>query len=433
MEKLYSLFKQSTGICTDTRKVKKGSLFVALKGANFDGNLFASDALSKGALVVVIDDADIADSLDNDSFILVNDGLNSLQDLASYHRNQLNIPIIGITGTNGKTTTKELCHAVLSTEFKCYATKGNLNNHIGVPLSLLEVTQGHDLAIIEMGANHQGEIADLCKIAKPTIGIITNIGKAHLEGFGSFANIVLTKNELYSSVIDAKGTILYNLDDTLLVNLIGDYKITFSYSRTFKNSDFFYELGSNEICAGVIFDKIKVDSKLFGGYNGENIACAIALAIKMNVSKEGIVQGIENYEPGNNRSQLVSTSSNDLILDAYNANPSSMLNAVGEFLNLESAQEKILILGDMLELGSFSDFEHQKLVNEISSKRSSFAHCHLVGKEFQQCKVAKDQGVSVHASVQELKNIIINSPLNGNLIFLKGSRGIKLEELIDLL
>jgi len=431
METLYTIFKQSSGICTDTRKVTDGCLFVALKGANFDGNLFISEALNQGAIAAVTDSPEIANSLNSEQVVLVKDCLVTLQSLASYHRDQLSVPIIGITGTNGKTTTKELCHTVLNSQYNCYATKGNLNNHIGVPLSILEVNNQHDFAIIEMGANHLGEIAELCLISKPNIGIITNIGTAHLEGFGSFENIVKTKNELYKYIIQTNGSIIFNLDDSILSKLVNGYMDCFTYSRSDSFADLSYGLVEKQLYAGIQWKEKKVISQLFGSYNAENLACAFALGMKLNIDSNRIINSIESYIPGNNRSQLLKKGTNQLILDAYNANPSSMSSAVSQFLNVEDEHPKILILGDMLELGTYSAMEHQKILDHLIIQNIAFDHCYLVGEEFSKCEVSQNN-ISFFRSVNELKELFKKQKVQSHLIFLKGSRGIRLEELIDL-
>ncbi len=431
MEQLYKLYKQSTGICTDTRKVYSGCFFVALKGANFDGNLYVQKALRLGASSAITDDKSVYDALQDDRIVLVEDCLVGLQELARYHREKLDIPVIGITGTNGKTTTKELCLAVLSSELNCYATKGNLNNHIGVPLSILEINDDHEVAIIEMGANHVGEIADLCVIAQPNIGIITNVGKAHLEGYGSFENIIKTKNELYCYVKDNAGCIIYNLDDTILLGLIQDYSDRFSYSRKDYTADFSYQLIGDSLYAGIIHNDRELISQLFGDYNAENIACAGALGMKLNISVTNILLAIENYRPGNNRSQLLDRGSNKLILDAYNANPTSMSNAITQFVELKTSLKKILILGDMLELGSFSQIEHEKIIHYLADRTALFDKCYLVGNEFSKCKI-RSSSILFFDTVTDLKRALLPNPLKSHLLFLKGSRGIRLEDLIEL-
>ncbi len=432
MEGLYQIFKKSTGVCTDTRKVYPGCLFIALKGDNFDGNQYVAQALNSGAFAAITDDSSIKESLTDSQVTLVDDCLSTLQQLASHHRDQLSIPIIGITGTNGKTTTKELCHTVLSSQYSCYATKGNLNNHIGVPLSILEIEDEHQMAIIEMGANHIEEIAELCAIAKPTVGIITNIGKAHLEGYGSFENIIKTKNELYDYIKSTNGRIIYNLDDAILKDLVKNYYSLYSYSRLKKDANISYSILEGELCAGIRYHSLDIRSQLFGGYNAENIACSVALGTFFDVSIDRMETSISSYEPGNNRSQLMDTGSNQLILDAYNANPTSMMNAVDQFVLLATDRPKWLILGDMLELGEYSKEEHLTLINHLAKHSSQFEKCFLVGKEFESIRFSKVKNLVFLNSVDDLREMIKDWNIESKLIFLKGSRGIHLEKLIDL-
>ncbi len=416
IEKLYHIFKQHPNICTDSRKIKKGSVFFALKGENFNGNEFAEKAINEGCAFAVIDEEQYAI---NEKYILVHDVLSTLQELAKQHRNQLKIPIIGITGSNGKTTSKELINAVLNTEKKCYATKGNLNNHIGVPLSVLEINFQDEIAIIEMGANHIGEIAALCEIAIPDFGIITNIGKAHLEGFGSIDGIKKAKSELYQFIAKINGKLFVNNDDNLLLELAGNIKKT-TYGE---DGDYIGKISSDTPFISLQFREYLIDSNLIGDYQFYNIMLAIAIGSAFGIADDNIKQAIENYTPKNNRSQIVNTRSNRLILDAYNANPASMRAMLTAFAK-QDYNNKLCILGDMLELGENSEKEHKTIV-ELTKELSLEAV--FVGKEFS--KVHSETYKSTSALSDKLKLDTIEK----KTILLKGSRGIALEELVDLL
>ena len=375
ISELYKIYKSKSSICTDTRKIKKGGLFFALKGENFNGNLFAAKAISDGCSFAIIDEKKIAK---NDKFILVKNVLETLQNLARHHRKQLSIPIIGITGTNGKTTSKELIHAVLKSELNSYATKGNLNNHIGVPLSILEITKEHEIAIIEMGANHEKEIEFLCEIAKPTHGVITNIGSAHLEGFKDHQGVINAKNELFNFIKKNNGVLFVNDDDNLLLNLSEKIeRITY---------------GNNGFCKGFItkntpFLNIKVsnteiNSQLIGEYQFSNIMLAVCIGNKFNIKDSNIKKAIQNYTPKNNRSEILKTKDNLLILDAYNANPSSMKAMITSF-SKQDYTNKLCILGDMLELGEYTIKEHSAILDLIDILNLEII---LIGKEFSKIK-----------------------------------------------
>ena len=422
MEQLYEFFKETSGICTDTRNIEKDSFFVALKGANFNGNKFALNALEKGAKYAIVDESEYA----NDSRIfLVNNGLVFLQNLAKYHRSKFDIPIIGITGSNGKTSTKELIATVLTQKFNTLSTKGNLNNHIGVPLTLLQMNKEHELAIIEMGANQHGDIAELCEIASPTHGIITNIGKAHLEGFGDLKGVVETKRALYTAVQSVTGTIFYNEDDDLLKSLLNSTTENISYGRqsaaiqgdlvelnpfikmSWKSSRYTSEI---------------LQTNMIGSYNFYNFLAAICIGYHLGVPHNLISQAVSNYQSTNNRSQVMNTERNTLIIDCYNANPTSMLSALESFKEFKH-KNKIAILGDMMELGEDSHLEHQKI--------QAFCHDYgiktiLVGSIF---KAMNDL-----TGFENVEDLIGNLPkLNGSAILLKGSRSIQLEKLIPYL
>ena len=417
---IYHKFKSCKGFTTDTRKIENGQMFFCLKGANFNGNKFAAEALAKGAKYVMIDEEEY---LSNERMILVDDVLKCMQDLANHHRKQFDIPVLGITGTNGKTTTKELVHAVLSRKYKTHATVGNFNNHIGVPISLLSMPDDTEFAIIEMGANHLGEIAELCEIAEPNFGIITSIGKAHLEGFGDLQGVINTKNELYLSVIKADGKLFVNTENDLLMELSANAKRT-TYGQS-ASADINAKLLVKEAFVGVKWGNIALISQLVGSYNFDNIMAAICVGKTFDVAKEDIVKALREYTPQNQRSQLMTTNKNKIVVDAYNANPTSMTAALESFV-LAQADEKLLILGDMLELGKESQFEHLDIVQKI--KKLGFNDVLLVGPEFM--KVAEGSGFLSFENNQQTLEYIKAKPVEGKLILLKGSRGIALEVLL---
>jgi len=413
---VYSIFKRHPFICTDTREITKGSIFFALKGENFNGNKFAEKAIDEGCAYAIIDEEDFCK---NNKIILVENALVCLQKLAKHHREQLPIPIIGITGTNGKTTSKELIHAVLKSEMNCFATKGNLNNHIGVPLSILEMTKSTEIGIIEMGANHQYEIEFLCNIVQPTHAVITNIGLAHLEGFGDLQGVIDTKNELYKYISKTKGYVFVNSADDMLVKLSegikrATYGKTGMINATIANTTPFISINyKNEL----------IKSKLIGNYQFDNIILSICIGNHFNISLQNIKQAIEEYTPENNRSQMIETANNKLILDAYNANPSSMGAMLYSFAEQEYTN-KICILGDMLELGSHSAYEHQKIFNLCKELN---LQCYFIGVEFN--KTNNKSFISKNSFEQYLKD----NPIANKTILLKGSRGVELEKLITLL
>ncbi|MCK5366991.1 MAG: UDP-N-acetylmuramoyl-tripeptide--D-alanyl-D-alanine ligase, partial [Cyclobacteriaceae bacterium] len=353
IEKIYKIFLNSAGICTDTRSISEGDLFVALQGPNFNANKFADQAIEKGAIRVIIDDKNYAIP---GKTIYVEDGLLALQELAKRHRKSLKIPIIGITGSNGKTTTKELVHAVLSSSFHTFATKGNLNNHIGVPLSVLSITKDHEIAIIEMGANHLGEIALLSSISRPTHGLITNIGKAHTGLFGGFEGVIRAKSELYDFLIKNKGIVFINQNQEILVNMSKRIKNTVFYPNeesyyhcSFAGADPFVELKTGH--------GNTIKTNLPGKYNFDNIATALCIGKYFNVAEEKANNAVAAYTPKNNRSQIIQKGNNTIILDAYNANPSSMEKALENLTQMKS-NSKVAIVGDMFELGDDTIKEH---------------------------------------------------------------------------
>ena len=425
---IYHLFKQYPLVVTDTRKIVTDSLFFALKGDNFNGNKFALSAVEKGCRFAIIDEKEYAI---DDRFILVDEVLTCLQDLARTHRRELDIPILAITGTNGKTTTKELVFEVLKKKFNAVATLGNLNNHIGVPLTLLSMKDDTEFGIVEMGANHPEEIKFLCEIAEPNYGLITNVGKAHLEGFGSFEGVVKTKKELYDYMHKEKGKVFVNTDNPLLKDMLHDQEIV-SYGNNeeaFSKAKFLQaepylvlELRSPKI------GKLYVKTKLIGAYNFENALAAVTLGRFFGIDEIEIKNALEEYLPSNNRSQLKQTEKNVLFLDAYNANPTSMKVAIENFANM-TRKKKVLILGDMLELGKDSEKEHTSLLELI--KENQLLDVYLVGDIF--CKVNTNDQFKTFAKTADLIDVLEKANLQNQYILIKGSRGICLEQVIEKL
>lgn len=418
IEDLYEHYLQASSVCTDNRKLTKDCIFFALKGPNFNANKFALDAINSGARLAVVDDPKLKDE---ENCFYVPDVLESLQELAKHHRKQLTIPVIGITGSNGKTTSKELIREVLATTYKVLATKGNLNNHIGVPLTVLEIDHTVEIAIVEMGANHVGEIATLCEICQPNFGLITNIGEAHLEGFGGIEGVIKAKTELYKHLDKRKGLIFVNSDDPLLMDQAKDME-SLSYGSTGMVQ--YSEAFADGFCA-VKWNELMVRSQLIGSYNAANLGAAIAIGQQFEVDPALIIEAIEGYAPGNQRSQLMLTDKNKLIVDAYNANPSSMMAAINEFA-ANSFPNKLLILGDMFELGDYSKEKHAEVVALLRSKSLEAI---LIGEAFHE--------VAGHfLSFKETANAasyLIEKDLRCYTILLKGSRGMQLESLIDCL
>ena len=422
LSQLHQLFLESTGICTDTRKLKKGNLYLALKGDNFNGNNFAAKALELGADYSIVDEQP---EEQNDHIIKVEDGLDTLQKLAAYHRKYLNLPILSITGSNGKTTTKELIREVLSKKYKTVSTKGNLNNHIGVPLTLLSMNKETEFGIVEMGANHQGEIASLCKIAQPDYGYITNFGKAHLEGFGGVEGVIKGKSELYNYLIKNKKTIFINYDDEIQVEKSkGTDIISFSEGKnathqiTFLKADPFVKINTEDT---------QINSQLIGTYNAKNIAVAICIGKFFKIPAKAIKEAIESYQPTNNRSQIIDQNSNQIILDAYNANPTSMKAAL-ENLEAIPAKNKIAILGDMFEVGNTSAEEHQIIIDLL--EKLEFSNMMVCGKNFYQTST---QEVLKFENFEDLKNYIQENNFENATILIKGSRGMALERILEAL
>ncbi len=426
---LYNLFLKSTGVSTDTRKIDPGNIFFALKGPNFNANEFAARALEIGASVVVIDDPKFFIE-DDQRYFICEDVLTTLQLLANHHRHQLQIPIIGLTGSNGKTTSKELLLSVLKQKFNTLATIGNLNNHIGVPLTLLRIKPEHEIAIIEMGANKQGDIKELCEIAEPTHGFITNIGKAHLEGMGGPEGVLKTKTELFQFLRETKGTVFINSQDPILSNMAKRFENPMLYpgKGDFCEVNF---LGADP------FVKFSVEgvedehlTSMIGAYNFGNIANALTIGKFFGVEMEKAVAGIVNYKPENMRSQLIEKRSNLIILDAYNANPSSMEVAIRTFGQMTGRKHKMVILGDMFELGEHAEAEHRRL-GEIVSEYPIDKIC-FTGKLIASA-LEKAPKALYFPDPFSFRNWLQDSQLEDYLILIKGSRGMKLEGLVDFI
>lgn len=419
-EELYKHFLQSGKICTDSRNVEEGSIFFALKGENFDGNKFALDAMRKGAAIAVVDDPAMKEQ---PGLFGVDNVLSSLQALARHHRDTLKIPIIGLTGSNGKTTTKELLRDVLKKKYNVHATPGNLNNHIGLPVSLLGITKKTEIAVIEMGANHIGEIAELCAIARPNHGLITNIGKAHLEGFGSYDGVIRAKSELYDFIRANGGDVFVNADDELLMEL-SKHLTRFTYGKT-AGAGTRGSIQSSVPLLDIHFNGNNIKTRLYGDYNFWNIMASICIGSYFGVNATAMKEAISSYKPTNNRSQVIIRGNNTIFLDAYNANPSSMQAAIEQFMK-QDAREKVLILGDMLELGDFSDEEHRKV---LSALKAYDAQTILVGQEFR--KAAKGKCDTCFRNTEEASSWLVKNPIHNAHILMKGSRGIALEKLLD--
>lgn len=422
---LHAIFLEYPNICTDSRHIIPDAIFFALKGANFDGNQYVEKALLEGCVYAVTDSPL---HTGKQGCIVVDDVLTTLQKLAAYHRSYLDLPILGITGTNGKTTTKELIHAVVSTKYTTVATKGNLNNHIGVPLTLLAMDNTTQFGIVEMGANHPDEITDLCQIAKPNYGLITNIGKAHLDGFGSPAGVRKAKGELYDYLQQSQGLAFYNSDDAVLCEMVGerhDWR-HMPYGTTL------YEVSMEPRETPYLRFRLRgelIETALVGDYNLNNVLAAVAIGQYLEIQTTQIAAAIRAYQPQNNRSQLVTTAHNTLIMDAYNANPSSMKAAIENFAALEAAN-KLLILGDMLELGKESETEHRKIIELLGEK--GLKRVLLVGAHFTQAAGQSSQ-LTTFPDKTALTDYLKQHVVKDHTILIKGSRGIGLEVVQELL
>jgi UDP-N-acetylmuramoyl-tripeptide--D-alanyl-D-alanine ligase len=422
---IHQRFLVSTGISTDTRNIEPGSIFFALKGTNFNGNEFAAQAIAKGAICAIVDDKDAA--LNKKEYIVVTNTLEALQKLAKFHRKFLGIPIIGITGSNGKTTTKELIYNVLSKKYTVTATKGNLNNHIGVPLSLLAMDEETELGLIEMGANHPGEIEFLSNIVMPDYGFITNFGKAHLEGFGSLDGVIQAKTELYHHLKENKKLIFLNLDDEVQ-RLENNYKHNFTFGSN-RKAQVKVTYPETTDSADLIFNDTTFKSQLSGAYNAKNMAAALCIGLYFKVPFNEIKEAIESYKPSNNRSQVIERDSNKIFLDAYNANPTSMMAALQHFDNSKTKTTKIVILGDMGELGAASEIEHQVIVNFLEN--ADISEIYLVGKQFKKTTTNKPNIIKFE-STENIKKHLHLAELKNCSILIKGSRSMALEKILEV-
>ena len=426
---LYTCFKECGKVTTDTRNCPEGSMFIALKGETFNGNAFAKQALEKGCRYAVVDEAQYAEE-GNPNILLVDNCLEALQNLAREHRRQMGTRIIGITGTNGKTTTKELVATVLQKRYKVLYTQGNLNNHIGVPLTLLNLTKEHELAVVEMGANHPGEIRTLVNIAEPDCGLITNVGKAHLEGFGSFEGVVKTKSELYDYLRNKKNAFIFlDKDNEVLCKASAGLE-SIGYGM---ENDGLYVSGKLHACAPFLVFEWKhegvshdVNTRLIGAYNIKNALVAIAVGCHFEVPAEAICEALNSYIPSNNRSQLTETESNHLIVDAYNANPTSMMAALENFRLME-VPNKVAVLGDMKELGEGSVEEHRKIVSFLGE--CCFEKVILVGAEFGKVNTNFEH----YPDVEAVKALFAENKPKGKFMLIKGSNSMKLAQLKDIL
>ncbi len=429
IKQLHKIFSEYPVIITDSRECREGAIFFALKGEQFDGNRFAAQALEKGCIRAVVDDPDV---IRDERYILVEDTLVTLQRLAQYHRQQLDMPVLAITGTNGKTTTKELVVTVLSRKYNVTGTRGNLNNHIGLPLTLLSADRDTGVLVTEMGANHPGEIAFLCKIADPTHGIITNIGKAHLEGFGSFEKIVETKTELYGHLEKKGGVAFYHAGNPILRKEVQKVRNRISYGLEDDGPEIAFRLeeeGAHSRLIWVTPDGDRpINSRLYGSYNLENMMAAVAVGVGFGVAPDDIVEAVSQYVPRNMRSQVIRTKKgNTVILDAYNANPTSMEYAIEEFAK-QGGDRKAVILGDMLELGRYAEEEHERILQLL--KRKGFEKdVYLTGKHFSER--AGKYGYTGLSDRQTLKDLLAKENLTGYTILIKGSRLIRLEEVLE--
>ena len=419
ISEIYDLYVQFPNICTDSRKVVPNSIYFSLKGERFNGNKFAKQALDSGCEFAIIDEKKYFTK----GCILVPNVKVCLQQLATIHRDQLTIPIIGITGTNGKTTTKELIYSVLSTQYNCFATKGNLNNQIGVPISILEINNNHEIAVIEMGASEKGEIKKLCNIAKPNTGVITNVGLAHLEGFGTFQGVVQTKTELYNFIKKNKGTIFVNSEDKILLEKSKEIQRRL-YGKS-KKSDFSSKIIQEFPFMSLQIGETTINSNLIGKFQYYNILAACIIGGFYKIDSKKLKLAIENYKPTNNRTEIVETKKNYIILDAYNANPSSMNYMIESFCKLKKSN-KLCILGEMRELGTYSQKEHLSLIQKM--KKEEEIETIFIGKEF-----AKIYNENTFINTDDFLENIDNYDLKNRTILVKGSRGIKLENLIDYL
>ncbi|NLR92406.1 UDP-N-acetylmuramoyl-tripeptide--D-alanyl-D-alanine ligase [Flammeovirga agarivorans] len=424
IEEIYKIFLSTSEVSTDSRNINKNCLFFALKGGNFDGNKYAKGAIEKGAAFAIVDDKSVAE---NERFILVDDVLSTLQELAAYHRDQFDIPVIAVTGSNGKTTTKEILLRICETTFKTHATKGNFNNHIGVPLTLLDMPKNTEVALIEMGDNHVGEVAELCKIAKPTQGFVTNIGKDHIEGFGSFEQNIRAKSEIFDYLIKNNGIIYINSKDEILKNMSKRMKNPILYGDEY---DFAF-LEFIEVNPFIVYKDRQeniIETNLFGAYNFENILTAFTVGKKLGIEPNVMNKAIASYSPSNNRSEIVKTEKNTLILDAYNANPSSMEVALKNLSLIDSDKQKYVMLGDMFELGEISSEEHSNIIN--LAQTSGFKETFFIGERFSEFNQNNNQ---FFQSKEEFIDYLKSQNIKDSIILIKGSRSMGLEALKEVL
>lgn len=419
IQQLYQQFQRHPAVQTDSRNLKEGEIFFALRGPNFNGNTFARQAIEKGATLVIVDeDMDFQD----DRIIRVADSLNCLQKLAAFHRDTFAIPFIAITGSNGKTTTKELVHTVLSTKFKTYTTRGNLNNHIGIPLTILRIKRDAEMAVVEMGANHQQEIADYCAYAKPTHGLITNIGKAHLEGFGGEAGVKRGKGELFEFLKVHNGTAFVNADDSNIAELANSIESKISYGKSISYAEI---LSSDPFLIMTVGkNRLLITTKFVGAYNLPNVLAAYTVGRHFDVCEEDIKKAIESYTPSNSRSQLIKRGSNSFIMDAYNANPGSMTVAIENFAAM-TGEKKVLMLGDMKELGPETIVEHEHLIDLIM--KYPWHYVVLTGEVF---SALKHPFISFENS-EQAREWFVSSGIHDSLILVKGSRSMEMEKVLD--
>ncbi len=424
IETIYQHYQKTYKVSTDSRKIEQDAVFFALKGENFDANDFALQVAEQGMASLVV--ADRKDLPKHERILVVDDTLKTLQDLAAYHRQQMKATVLSITGTNGKTTTKELISAVLAKKYNIIHTMGNLNNHIGVPLTLLSIKPETEIAVVEMGANHPGEIDFLCRIADPDYGLITNIGKAHLEGFGSFEGVIKTKTELYRHIKAHGKAVFVNQGNPLLWEQSEGIE-RISYGRHCA-ADTPVAPAKCDPYLGVFWKKRLIQTHLVGSYNFENVAAAIGVGQYFKVEDDKIVEALENYTPTNSRSQVIETQKNNILMDAYNANPTSMRAALINFASI-SCENYLLILGDMRELGSASEEEHRNILALI--KELGFKEAFLVGQNF--CTYNDNPNWKTFGKVEELCQHLESHPIEGKHILVKGSRGIQLEKVLPLL
>ena len=424
VNQIHTIFLKCNSLVIDTRKITKNSIFLAIKGERFDANTFAQEALNLGASYVIIDNAT---HFIDERTILVSDSLKTLQELALYHRRYLNLPIIALTGSNGKTTTKELIQVVLSKKYNTKATVGNLNNHIGVPLTLLSFTKETEIGIVEMGANHQQEIEFLCSLALPDFGYITNYGKAHLEGFGGIEGVIKGKSEMYDYILNHNKIVFVNLDDEIQVRKSTELtKITFGLNN--EKADLNIKKITANPFVEIVYNRVVIKSALIGFYNSNNINVAILIGKYFKIEDLQIKNAIESYVPDNNRSQLLEKKTNKIILDAYNANPSSMKVAIENFIQIENLN-KILFLGDMFELGDESIIEHKAIISMLTNQE---CFTYFIGNYFYENRI-ENSNFLFFKSYEDLAAVLKNSKIENANILIKGSRGMALERVLEML